>query len=146
MLRRLAMLAILCLAGALAGSPALGSSSGPGLIIPPCAPNWAAVPGAPGVLYAPNIRWDLFRYQGNYYCQQGGSWYRGTGVSGPWAVVQGPPAVFYHIQAPYFKAPPGWARGKKTGWQGAPLPPGQMKKAGYSGGRIPPGQLKKMAP
>ena len=35
------------------------------------------------------------------------------------------PAPLYQIQAPYFKNPPGWAKGKKTGWKGAPMPPGQ---------------------
>ena len=37
------------------------------------------------------------------------------------------------------KRPPGWSKGKKTGWQkkGAVTPPGLQKK-----GKIPPGQLK----
>ena len=36
--------------------------------------------------------------------------------------------------------PPGWSRGKKTGWGDCGLPPGQAKK--YDEGRgLPPGQM-----
>jgi len=39
------------------------------------------------------------------------------------------PAVYvYQIEGSHVKTPPGWARGKKTGWEGQALPPGQMKK------------------
>lgn len=31
--------------------------------------------------------------------------------------------------------PPGWDKGKKTGWRGGALPPGQAKKQGYTGRR-----------
>ncbi|HEX9882516.1 MAG TPA: hypothetical protein VGA79_00995 [Desulfobaccales bacterium] len=131
---------------ALAGTPALADGYAVVPVIPPGTPHWAPVPGVAGVQYAPNIRADLFRYQGAYYCQYGGRWYRGGAAQGPWSVVQGPPQVFRRIEAPYFKVPPGWARGKKTGWGRAHVPPGQMKKLQYGGGHIPPGQLKKMAP
>ena len=36
-----------------------------------------------------------------------------------------PPQAFYNIGPTYFKSPPGWAKGKKTGWEGQPLPPGR---------------------
>jgi hypothetical protein len=144
-MRSLLIMAILWLALALPGLPAWAKGC-PGPVIPPCTPTWTIIPGVSGVQYAPNIKSDLFRYQGTYYCQQRGSWYQGNAVQGPWTVLQEPPAVFYQIQAPYFKVPPGWARGKKAGWRGAAMPPGQMKKNGYTGDRIPPGQLKKMAP
>jgi hypothetical protein len=107
-------------------------------------PGWQVVPGVPGVQYAPNSPVDLFRHEGRYYCYQGASWYRGKSLVGPWQPVASPPAPFYQIGAPYFKTPPGWAKGRKTGWQGAPMPPGQMKK--FEGGKIPPGQLKKYNP
>jgi hypothetical protein len=94
---------------------------------PAAPPQWMPIPQVPGVEYAPNIDQDLFRYQGGFYDFRGGAWYRAPIVNGPWEAVPQPPPVFYNIQAPYFKAPPGWAKGKKTGWRGAPLPPGQMK-------------------
>ncbi len=112
------------------------------LPVPPqVAPQWAPVPGAPGISYAPNLPSDLFRYGGNYYYQYQGSWYQGRAVNGPWAPCQQIPQPFYQVQAPYFNSPPGWAKGRKTGWGGAPMPPGQMKK--QEGGKIPPGQMKK---
>jgi hypothetical protein len=94
----------------------------------PVVPQWAPIPQVPGVEYAPNIEQDLFRHQGGFYNYQGGGWFRGITPTGPWVPVPAPPQVFYNIQAPYFKSPPGWAKGKKTGWGGAPMPPGQMKK------------------
>jgi hypothetical protein len=95
---------------------------------PPPPPRWAPVPQVPGVEYAPNIVQDLFRYGGQFYNWQNGAWYRGRTYNGPWESVPQPPQSFYNIQAPYFKAPPGWAKGRKQGWGGAPMPPGQMKK------------------
>ncbi len=105
-------------------------------------PSWAPIPDARGLYYSPNAQADLFRYGGHYYCYQGGQWYRGSGYSGPWRQVTQLPSPFYQVGPTYFKGtPPGWAHGKKTGWRGAPLPPGQMKK---EEGNIPPGQMKKM--
>ena len=102
-------------------------------VAPACPPQWTGIPNLPGVEYAPNIGQDLFRHQGAFYNMQGGAWYRAPAVGGPWVAVPQPPQVFYNIQAPYFKVPPGWAKGKKTGWGGPPvdgcaLPPGQAKK------------------
>ena len=57
--------------------------------------------------------------------------------------MKNPPRAFYNIGPTYFKSPPGWAKGKKTGWKGETLPPGQMKKSGQ-GGALPPGQMKKL--
>ena len=93
-------------------------------------------------LFAPNLPADLFHYGQQYYYYYGGLWYRGGTIQGPWAQITELPPAFYRVGPAYFHSPPGWARGKKTGWGGAPLPPGQMKK--YEGGKIPPGQLKKM--
>jgi hypothetical protein len=137
--------AAIILAGALLSAPAWGQVQGqiniPMPVAPGVAPQWAPVPGAAGVFYAPNIASDLFRYGGGYYYQHGGNWYQGPGLNGPWAPCRQIPQPFYRVQAPYFKSPPGWARGKKTGWRGAPMPPGQMKK--YEGDNVPPGQMKK---
>jgi hypothetical protein len=110
-------------------------------VAPACPPQWAGIPNVPGVMYAPNIGQDLFRYRNVFYNFQGGSWFRAPAVTGPWVAVPQPPPVFYTIQAPYFKVPPGWAKGKKNGWEGASMPPGQMKK--YDGGYGPPGKGKK---
>jgi hypothetical protein len=137
----------LSLTAVLAATPSLADTHcGPVPVIPSCKPQWTAITGVPGVQYAPNIASDLFRYRGGYYCQHGGRWFQAGTIQGPWSVVQTPPATFHRIQPVYFKTPPGWARGKKIGWGGAPMPPGQMKKSGCAPGHIPPGQLKKMAP
>ena len=91
-------------------------------------PQWAQVPGAPGVQYAPNTNTDLFRYDNRYYYQHEGSWYRGSNFNGPWQRVQNVPRRFHQIEAPYFRHPPGWAKGNKAGWKGDNMPPGQRKK------------------
>ena len=105
-------------------------------------PQWTPIPGAPGVQHAPNTNADLFRYGQSYYYQQGGNWYQGRNIAGPWQRIQDVPRSFRQIEANYFKQPPGWAKGKKTGWGEAPMPPGQMKKQG-EGQHLPPGQMKK---
>jgi hypothetical protein len=110
-------------------------------VAPGIAPQWTPVPGAPGIHYAPNIASDLFRYGNGYYYQNQGAWYQGPSIRGPWTPSPQIPQPFYQVQAPYFKSPPGWAKGRKTGWGGAPMPPGQMKK--MEGGKVPPGQMKK---
>ena len=124
---------IILLTGSLAWAQKAGK---PG----PAVPQWAPIPGVPEVEYAPNLAQDLFRYRGGFYNFQGGAWFRGTAATGPWSPVRELPQVFYHIQAPYFKVPPGWAKGKKTGWGGASMPPGQTKK--FDQGHIPPGKMK----
>ncbi len=90
--------------------------------------QWVPVPQVGGVSYAPNISADLFSYGGQFYCYSNNLWYAGSALAGPWQTIQAPPQVFYQIAPTYFKTPPGWAKGKKTGWGGAPMPPGQMKK------------------
>ncbi len=104
------------------------------------APRWAPIPEVPGVEYAPHPARDLFRYGERFYNFEGGAWFRATAPGGPWVPVQEIPPVFYNIGASYFKVPPGWAQGRKTGWRGGPLPPGQMKK--LDRGQVPPGQAK----
>jgi hypothetical protein len=109
---------------------------------PEFTPQWAPIPGAPGVQHAPNANADLFRYGQRYYFQHDGKWYQARNIAGPWQRIQNVPRSFRRIEAPYFKQPPGWAKGKKTGWGGAPMPPGQMKKQD-EGQHMPPGQMKK---
>lgn len=120
--------------------------TGPCVAAPPVppdlAPRWAPVPEVPGVYYAPNLSHDLFRYGSQFYYYNQGLWQIAQVLTGPWQVIANPPRVFYGIGPTYFKSPPGWAKGKKTGWGGAPLPPGQMKKL-EQGGPLPPGQMKK---
>lgn len=113
----------------------------PNPLTPNLVPSWTPIPDVRGVEHAANILADLFRYGGHYYYYHNGTWYRGRGTMGPWKQINQPPKVFYQIGAPYFKTPPGWARGRKTGWRGEPLPPGQMKK--FEGESLPPGQMKK---
>jgi hypothetical protein len=109
---------------------------------PDVAPQWAPIHQVPGVYYAPDLGHDLFRYGNQFYAYQNGKWHRGNRLNGPWAMISQPPRVFYNIGPTYFKSPPEWAKGKKTGWRGEPLPPGQMKKYDQ-GGSLPPGQMKK---
>jgi hypothetical protein len=118
--------------------------AGPHPVTPPLnlAPQWAPVPEVPGVYYAPNQGQDLFRYGSQFYYYSQGLWQIARALSGPWQTIANPPQAFYNIGPTYFKSPPGWAKGKKTGWGGAPLPPGQMKKL-ERGGSLPPGQMKK---
>jgi hypothetical protein len=110
---------------------------------PDVAPRWTPIPQVPGVSYVPDLAYDLFRYANQFYFYQNGRWLLGDGLSGPWREITNPPQVFYNLGPAYFKSPPGWAKGKKTGWGGAPAPPGQMKKM-EGGGSLPPGQMKKM--
>jgi hypothetical protein len=110
---------------------------------PNLAPQWAPVPQVPGVYYVPNQAHDLFRYNNQYYVYQQDRWHRGDRLNGPWTMIPQPPPVFQNIAPTYYKSPPGWGKGKKTGWGGAPAPPGQMKKSGQ-GGALPPGQMKKL--
>jgi hypothetical protein len=124
-MRLLTILAILGMSLAMVGIPALAGGYALVPVIPVVQPNWVPVPGVPGVHYAPNIPADMFRYRGIYYYQHRGRWYQGKAVGGPWAVLPAPPAAFYRIQAPYFKVPPGWARGKKVGWRDDRTFPGQ---------------------
>jgi len=120
-----ALTALVSLVVLLAAGPAVPART---MAQPPPAPQWAPVPRVPGIEYAPNIAQDVFRCGKEFYNWQNGGWYRGKNFNGPWEPVPQPPQVFYNIQAPYFNVPPGWAKGKKAGWGGAPLPPGHMKK------------------
>jgi hypothetical protein len=123
--------------------PALAQPRGAAGPVPPeLAPRWAQVPEAPGVYYAPNLSQDLFRYGNLFYSYSQGLWQIAQALTGPWQVIQNPPPIFHNIGPTYFKSPPGWDRGRKTGWGGAPMPPGQMKKM-ERGGSLPPGQMKK---
>lgn len=107
---------------------------------PRMSPQWQSITTVTDVVYAPNLPVDVFRYQGRYYCYDG-RWYQSQVWGGPWRVIPEPPAVFRQIDASYFKkVPPGWSRGRKVGWQGGAMPPGQAKK--LQGG-LPPGQAKK---
>ena len=114
--------------------------------LPPWAPNlapqWAPVPQVPGVSYAPDFGHDLFHCGKRFYVYREGRWHQAKSLNGPWKEIKNPPRGFYNIGPAYFKSPPGWAKGKKTGWRDQPLPPGQMKKL-ESGGSLPPGQRKK---
>jgi hypothetical protein len=110
---------------------------------PNLAPQWAPIPQVPGIFYAPELGHDVFRHGKRFYVYRDGRWYRARSLNGPWRGIDKPPKAFYNVGPTYFKSPPGWARGQKTGWGGQPLPPGQMKKLDR-GGSLPPGQMKKL--
>ena len=115
--------------------------------VPPWAPNlapqWAPIPQVPGVSYVPDFGHDLFRHGKRFYVYREGRWHRAKNLNGPWKEIKNPPRGFSNIGPTYFKSPPGWAKGKKTGWRDQPLPPGPMKKY-EQGGALPPGQMKKL--
>ena len=71
---------------------------------PGITPQWAPIPGAPGVHYAPNTNTDLFRYGQRYYFQHDGKWYQARNIAGPWQRIQNVPRSFRQIEAPYFGA------------------------------------------
>lgn len=141
-MRRLSMVLALLAVFLLLGAQALQAQPRAVPLPPDLAPRWAPVPQVGGVYYAPNLGYDVFRYSNQYYYYNQGLWQIAQALTGPWQVIANPPQVFYNIGPTYFKSPPGWAKGKKTGWGGAPLPPGQMKKL-ERGGSLPPGQMKK---
>lgn len=90
--------------------------------------EWVAISEAPGVHHTVWAGQDVFRYQNHYY-RYDGRWHRGSHHGGPWVAIPAPPPVIYRVDRVYFKrVPPGWHHGRKTGWQGAPMPHGQMKK------------------
>jgi hypothetical protein len=90
--------------------------------------EWTVVSGVPGVAHTVLAGKDVFRHQDRYYCYDG-SWLKAAQAGGPWVAIPAPPPVLYRVDTVYFKnTPPGWCRGNKNGWRGAPLPPGQMKK------------------
>lgn len=125
----------------LMGSVALGQKIANRYWLPADPPRWTPIPDLPGVEYAPNIGQDLFRYRGCFYNFFNGAWLRASEPRGPWVEVRELPWAFYNIQAPYFKVPPGWAKGRKAGWGSSPMPPGQMKK--FNRGPVHPGRAKK---
>ena len=73
------------------------------------APAWAPAPGAPRIMYAPNIPGDVFRVGGRkYYYYYGGYWYRGKSPLGPWHVVRKVPKGLYRLSRSAFKGAPPW--------------------------------------
>lgn len=143
-MRRLSMVLTLLAVVLLLGAQALQAQPKSVPIFPPnVAPQWAPIPEVPGVYYAPNLGQDVFQYGNQFYSFNQGLWQLAQALTGPWRVIQNPPSAFYNIGPTYFRSPPGWAKGKKTGWGGAPMPPGQMKKM-EGGGSLPPGQMKKL--
>jgi hypothetical protein len=78
--------------------------------VPPgVSPQWAKIPGATQVFWAPNLPTDVFRYRGTYYFFWGDYFYRGRTPHGPWKLVKKVPQVFYGVDPAYFKT------AKKTG-------------------------------
>ncbi|MDQ7825669.1 MAG: hypothetical protein RDV48_22910 [Candidatus Eremiobacteraeota bacterium] len=134
--------ALICLISILA-LPCLAKEKVPSPLPGEIPSQWSPVDGAQGVQYAPGQSYDIFRYTDGYYCLNQGKWYRKADEKAPWSVTVNIPQVFFQVQSGYFKYPPGWAKGRKAGWSGAPVPPGQLKKnTGTKGAKVPPGQVK----
>ncbi|MBW1916526.1 MAG: hypothetical protein JRI57_00680 [Deltaproteobacteria bacterium] len=125
------LLALMVMVGCLAYGPRIQNCLAGPPAHPQKGPQWHPVKGVHGVEYASDsadLPGDLFRYGKKYYYYHQGNWYHGETYRGPWKRVQRIPPIFREIGPEYYKTPPGWSKGKKTGWGGAPMPPGQMKK------------------
>ncbi len=73
------------------------------------APAWAPAPGAPKVMYAPNVPGDVFRVgRHQYYYYYGGNWYRGKSPLGPWHPARKVPKSLYRLSGSAFKGAPPW--------------------------------------
>jgi|UniRef100_A0A7C3WRQ4 hypothetical protein len=91
--------------------------------------QWTVISEVPGVQHTVFAGRDVFRYQNRYYCYEGGTWHQGSHFASPWMAIAAPPPAICQVKSGYGrKVPPGWSKGKKTGWHGAPAPPGQWKK------------------
>ena len=89
--------------------------------------KWTVVSVVPGVHHTVFAGKEVFRYQDRYYWYDG-RWHQGNHYGGPWVAIAAPPPVIYRVERVYLKkVPPGWCKGKKTGWPEAPLPPGHVK-------------------
>ena len=115
--RRVLPLVLICLAG---GSQAWGpkpSSSRPG---PPIwRPSGRRFPRSRRYITSRTWAMTSSATRNQFYFYQNGRWLLGDGLNGPWRGITNPPQAFYNIGPTYFKSPPGWAKGKKTGWGGA---------------------------
>jgi hypothetical protein len=80
-------------------------------------PQWAQVPGAPQVFWAPNLPTDVFRYRSKYYFFWAGYFYQGPAPEGPWKAVEKVPEVFYKVDPAYFKTAK-----KESAARGEPAP------------------------
>lgn len=126
-------------------------------------PQFTRVPDYP-VYYAPQVRNNLFFYDGRYWAYVDDDWYTGDWYNGPWTRVRREYVPLYVLRVPvrYYRAPPphfrGWGPDKPPHWdehwgpawarahpdwdrwdrrqapQPAPLPSYQKK---YSGDRYP---------
>ena len=122
MLRGLQVLLVLILLAA-AAAPAAGQDIRIEPIPPHVKPQWAPVPNASGVYWAPNIPTDVFRHGSKYYFYWAGYLYQGNKPKGPWKGVTKVPAWFSEIDPAYFKtvkkeqptAPPAPAAGPGEG-------------------------------
>ena len=145
MARVLGFLAIMGLAAALAGAPALAQDIRINPVPPHVRPQWTPVPNAPGVYYAPNLPTDVFRRGGKYYFYWQGYLYQGRKPKGPWKSVAKVPAWFSEIDPSLFKTagtgPGGPPAGPTEGiapMSPAPTPPGLGTPAGPAEGLAPP--------
>jgi hypothetical protein len=94
----------LTLLAALAGSPALAVVPLPPTVPPGVTPQWTPVPGSPGVEWAPNLKVDLFRYDGRYYYWVAGGWLVGENPTGPWQRLQEAPPALRRLDPGLFKS------------------------------------------
>ncbi|MDQ7826970.1 MAG: hypothetical protein RDV48_29495 [Candidatus Eremiobacteraeota bacterium] len=107
--------------------------------------KWSRVPGAQEIQYVPGQNLDIFQYGQQYYYLSQGQWYNAPSLQSSWVQTQNVPQAFYQIPQSYFKNPPGWAQGNKTGWSGASLPPGLTNNQ-FQWSRVPGTQQVYYAP
>jgi hypothetical protein len=88
-------------------------------------PRLVVVPGTP-VYYAPEARFNVFRFGDRYYSFHDGAWFYANTHRGPWVFVKTVevPQPVLAVPVKYYKVPPGHA--KKV--DGIHCPPGHAKQ------------------
>ncbi len=100
------------------------SIASPGLSIGidlPAYPTLVQVPDYP-VYYAPQLDWNYFFYDGQYWVYQGDNWYSSAWYNGPWQGVSPTAVPLFILRIPvrYYRRPPsyfnGWASDAPPRW------------------------------
>jgi GNAT superfamily N-acetyltransferase len=117
------LLLILC-GGVLVSGCVVALHGPPAVVIGP-KPRLVVIPDTE-LYYAPDVRDDVFFYDGLWYRWYGGVWYRAKVHSGPWVTISVVPTVFYKIPPGHVKyrcvrqrvlvAPRGRGRGRGRKW------------------------------
>jgi hypothetical protein len=92
------------LLAALTAPPTLAVVPLPPTVPSGVSPQWTPVPGSPEVEFAPNLKVDLFRYNGRYYYWVAGAWRVGQNPTGPWQRLEEAPPALRRLDPGLFKS------------------------------------------